>query len=67
MNMKKFHEFMLFTNDLDQSRNQSFREIYPELFGYFEGDGFMWSNSGRFTRHDPLTPDLQPSLPIAEG
>ena len=67
MNMKKFHEFMLFTNDLDQSRNQSFREIYPELFGYFEGDGFMWSNSGRFTRHDPLTPDLHPSLPIAAG
>lgn len=48
MNMEKFHEFMLFTNDLDKSRKQNFREIYPELFDIIEGDGHRWNDSSRY-------------------
>jgi glutamate-1-semialdehyde 2,1-aminomutase len=42
------HEFMRFTNDLDKSRGQSFRETYPELLQLFADDGYPWHDEGRF-------------------
>lgn len=41
--------FMLFTNDLDATRNQSFQEIHSELLGLIEETGFRWSDERRFT------------------
>jgi MoaA/NifB/PqqE/SkfB family radical SAM enzyme len=35
--------FMLFTNDLDQSRDQSFAEVMPELHGLIVASGFDWT------------------------
>jgi len=43
------HEFMIFTNDLDQSRNQSFQSTFPELYKFFVEDGFTWSTENRHT------------------
>ncbi len=42
------HEFMVFTNDLDRSRRQSFRESCPELLRSIEQAGFEWTEE---TRH----------------
>ena len=39
---------MLFTNDLDQSRDQSFRDVHGELLGYIEDAGIRWSDERRF-------------------
>ena len=47
-NLKKF---MLFTNDLDQSRVQKFRDVHAELLGYIEEAGIEWSSESRFARH----------------
>jgi len=41
-------KFMLFTNDLDQSRNQSFANTFPELFALIKNTGFRWSNETRY-------------------
>ena len=41
--------FMMFNNDLDASRGQSFQETFPELFAMFEEEGFTWSNKTRFS------------------
>jgi hypothetical protein len=35
-------EMMLFTNDLDASRKQSFRTVHPELVELLAEDGFAW-------------------------
>jgi MoaA/NifB/PqqE/SkfB family radical SAM enzyme len=35
-------EMMLFTNDLDASRKQSFRAVHPELVELLADDGFPW-------------------------
>jgi glutamate-1-semialdehyde 2,1-aminomutase len=42
------HEFMRFTNDLDKSRGQSFRETYPEMAQLLADDGFAWRDDTRF-------------------
>lgn len=39
------HQFMLFTNDLDQSRGQDFRQTLPELYGLIEEAGLPWSGN----------------------
>lgn len=41
-------EFMVFTNDLDRSRRQSFREACPELFGLIAEAGFGWTDETRY-------------------
>ena len=40
--------FMHFTNDLDKTRNQSFRETHAELLELIEGTGFHWSDELQF-------------------
>lgn len=42
------NEFMVFTNDLDASRNQSFATVNPELLGLIEASGITWSGATRF-------------------
>jgi MoaA/NifB/PqqE/SkfB family radical SAM enzyme len=41
-------EFMLFTNDLDASRGQSFGETHEELLGLIRETGFEWTSETRF-------------------
>ena len=51
-NSKSLKTFMLFTNDLDATRNQSFRKIHPELLSLIEATGFRWTDQRRFTSSD---------------
>ena len=37
-------DFMLFTNDLDVSRGQSFRDVHHELFDLMAEAGIEWSH-----------------------
>lgn len=39
-------KFMIFTNDIDRSRNQSFKSTFPELYNYIIDDGFSWTDEG---------------------
>ena len=41
------HEFMVFTNDLDRSRNQSFKATFPELYRFIVEDGLTWTDEVR--------------------
>jgi MoaA/NifB/PqqE/SkfB family radical SAM enzyme len=41
--------FMLFTNDLDATRNQSFRKTHAELLSLIEETGFRWTDERRFS------------------
>jgi len=41
-------KFMLFTNDLDVSRGQSFRDCHGELFDLITGAGFSWTEETLF-------------------
>jgi len=45
---ENLQKFMLFTNDLDRSRKQSFREVHGELLGFIEDAGIHWQNDTRF-------------------
>jgi glutamate-1-semialdehyde 2,1-aminomutase len=36
--------FMLFTNDLDAGRGQSFRKVHAELLQLLEAEGFKWTD-----------------------
>ena len=47
-NFQLMKQFMIFTNDLDKSRNQNFKETHPELFQLFLDSGFNWTNETRF-------------------
>lgn len=47
-NQKHTEEFMLFTNDLDISRNQDFSTTFPELKSLIETSGFKWTKQRRF-------------------
>ena len=44
---KAILEFVLFTNDLDKSRNQSFKDVCPELYQFLVGDGNIWNDDLR--------------------
>jgi pyruvate-formate lyase-activating enzyme len=48
-------DFMLFTNDLDASRGQSFRRTYPELVSLLADAGYPWIDETRHTEL-PLLP-----------
>lgn len=41
-------EFMLFTNDLDEGRAQSFRRSHRELLGLIESSGSAWTEETRY-------------------
>lgn len=43
-NIETFKSFMLFTNDLDASRGQSFQDTHPRLASFFEEASFAWSS-----------------------
>ena len=67
IDMENLSKFMLFTNDLDQSRNQHFREVHTELLGYIEEAGIPWNEETRFAaRQDPLTPVINSTLTMTE-
>ena len=40
--VEQIRNFMLFTNDMDVSRNQCFSETYPELMELFCEAGYPW-------------------------
>jgi len=46
--------FMLFTNDLDATRGQSFRETHEELLQLITDAGFTWTNETCHARRTPL-------------
>jgi MoaA/NifB/PqqE/SkfB family radical SAM enzyme len=48
------HDFMLFTNDLDRSRAQSFEDTHKELAGLIADAGFVWTNETLHARPLPL-------------
>ena len=52
-NTEMFKQFMLFTNDLDASRQQSFLETYPRLVSLFEEAGFTWSLERMYSEQLP--------------
>ena len=37
-------KFMVFTNDMDKSRNQSFKSTFPELYNFIIEDDFIWTD-----------------------
>ena len=39
---ESLHALMLFTNDLDATRGQNFRQVHPELLGMIQEEGFKW-------------------------
>jgi hypothetical protein len=47
-NRDVMREFMLFTNDLDVTRGQSFRQTHAELVALLAEDGFAWTDETRF-------------------
>jgi MoaA/NifB/PqqE/SkfB family radical SAM enzyme len=49
---KAFREFMLFTNDLDVTRGQSFRSTYPDLVRLLADDGFEWTDETFYAKGD---------------
>ncbi|HMH49322.1 MAG TPA: twitch domain-containing radical SAM protein [Candidatus Acidoferrum sp.] len=49
---RAWRTLMLFTNDLDASRGQSFREVNAELLGFFTAAGFAWDDQVRSTPAD---------------
>jgi len=48
MNGEVLREFMLFTNDLDATRGQSFRVTHAEFVELLAQDGFEWTDETRF-------------------
>jgi MoaA/NifB/PqqE/SkfB family radical SAM enzyme len=49
-NPEIIREFMLFTNDLDATRGQSFRKAHPEMVELLAEDGFEWTDETRFAK-----------------
>ena len=50
---KWLNEFMIFTNDLDISRGQSFAQSLPELYQLLQAAGVEWPQTLRFARPKP--------------
>lgn len=48
---KLLEEFMVFTNDLDASRDQDFASINAELRDFIEASGMHWSQGTRFAKY----------------
>jgi MoaA/NifB/PqqE/SkfB family radical SAM enzyme len=53
---KVMREFMLFTNDLDSTRGQSFSDTHPELLQLINDTGFKWTDE---TLHARCVPSLK--------
>jgi len=53
LNREVMREFMLFTNDLDISRKQSFRASHGEFVELLARDGFEWTDETRFVEGAP--------------
>lgn len=53
LNRDVMREFMLFTNDLDVTRGQSFRASHAEFVELLARDGFEWTDETRFTEGAP--------------
>lgn len=77
VNFEVLHEFMLFTNDLDVTRGQSFRDTHADLVDLLAEAGFEWTSATRYAP-DPhedeavaLPPDTEKpsllSLPVLRG
>jgi len=47
-NPKSLRTLMLFTNDLDATRGQNFRDIHNELLNIIQETGFHWTEERRF-------------------
>jgi MoaA/NifB/PqqE/SkfB family radical SAM enzyme len=47
---KKLKEFMAFTNDLDDTRGQSFKDALPELHDMIVAAGFPWDEARRYSK-----------------
>jgi hypothetical protein len=45
---ESLHALMLFTNDLDATRDQNFAQVHPELLGMIEEEGFKWTDERCF-------------------
>jgi hypothetical protein len=53
LNHELMREFMLFTNDLDVTRGQSFRASHSEFVELLAKDGFEWTDETRFVKGAP--------------
>jgi len=62
LNPELWHEFMVFTNDLDVSRKQSFAETHPEFLALIRQAGLEWTSETRYAN-----PAGTHSLPILPG
>jgi len=49
-------EFMVFTNDLDATRDQNFRTAHPEFVGLLAQDGFDWVEDNRYLHNTARKP-----------
>lgn len=59
--LERLRTFMIFTNDLDQSRGQRFADTHAELVALFAEAGLPWSDE---TRHAHLAPHVHRHLPV---
>lgn len=50
-----YKKFMLFTNDMDLSRNQSFAASHPELLDMLRNDGLIWTDETAYARTSSVT------------
>ncbi|MBI2240480.1 MAG: SPASM domain-containing protein [Magnetospirillum gryphiswaldense] len=53
---ERMRMLMLFTNDLDDSRTQSFAATFPELLRLIEEGGYPWTDERRFSRRETVGP-----------
>ena len=56
-----FYSFMLFTNDLDKSRNQNFVRTFPDFVILLKEAGIQWNPATRFYRQS-LAPEYATTL-----
>lgn len=48
-------EFMVFTNDLDRTRGQNFREVHGDLCEFIQESGLTWTDDTRHVRLIPVS------------
>lgn len=60
---KLFHDFMLFTNDLDASRGQNFADVDPELFALLRASGVAWTQERRHAQHSDVEKTIASTPP----
>ena len=57
-------QFMLFTNDLDSSRETKFRDLYQEMIHLLAEDGIQWTDETLFFQ---ASAQKHPSCKTAEN